>query len=636
MGNGNQTTRADQPIALLEKTSSDAAATHAPQAVRVAIVGIPNTGKSLLFQRLAGQFSVSANYPYTTTKLDEARTRLGRRSVTLIDTPGITGLELSSEDEAPTRALLREDPPDALILCMDAGNLIRSLALAAQLADLEIPSVVCLNMTDEALGRGILVDPEALELELGLPVFPTCATDGRGVSQLAAGLVGAARPTQVAYPDQLGDKLHELTPALPRAHRVERILAAKHQDLQPGQSLRHMVIEAHHHWAQDVARRVAHQSGLEPPRSVWQAVESVALHPVGSWVFLALALVVVYLLVAKVGVGILADGLERLVVAPATAQIAAWTGPGLWHEVLVGDFGLLSLGLFNAVCTVLPILFVFYLLYGFLEEIGYFPLLSVQFDRLLRLIGLTGRAVLPITLGFGCNTVATLATRSLPTGRQRFIASFMIALGIPCAVQLGVMVAILSATPVVAVLGLLGIVLLLQGLTGSTLARVLPNQGQGEFLVELPPLRRPRWRAIFVKTYTRLKEFFLEACPMFILSAGVLLTLEMTGLLARLRALLAPVVEQGFGLPARYADVLLMTLARREVGAVMLKEMVDRGELDLQQIFVGLLVMTLFVPCMSNTLVMGRVIGWLRTLLVFVLVTLIAIVAGVVTNQLWT
>ena len=122
---------------------------------------------------------------------------------------------------------------------------------------------------------------------------------------------------------------------------------------------------------------------------------------------------------------------------------------------------------------------------------------------------------------------------------------------------------------------------------------------------------------------------------MFVASAAVLLVLQLSGLLERIRDLLAPVVVHGLGLPRESADILLMTLARREVGAVMMKGMVDTGQLSLRQIFIGLLVMTLFVPCMSNTLILGRVVGWRRTAAIFVMVTVIALGTGMIVHRLW-
>ncbi len=614
---------------------------------QVAVVGVPNSGKSLVFARLSGRFATTSNYPHTTTELQRERATLGGEQVTLIDTPGITGLEFCSEDELPTRNLLHGSSHPAIVIqVIDATSLYRSLILTAQLADLELPLLVCLNMADEARRRGLRIDVGRLGELLGLPVVEVSAIDGRGVAATIGERLPEARAARrVAYPAPIEAKLAELQTSggvASRAERVREVVESAREgvaEFEPGQSIWHMLLEAHHHWAQEVAGQVVQRpregDPARPGRGPREILADLALHPVGGWAFLILTTVVVYQLVARVGVGILADGLESWVVAPTVAWIGNATGPGLLQDVLVGEFGLLSLGLFNAVCTVLPILSVFYLVFGLLEDIGYFPLLSVQFDRLLRFMGLTGRAVLPITLGFGCNSVATMAAGGLDQGRQRLIACFLIALGIPCAVQLGVMVAILSTVPVGVLAGLLGIVLLLQVTSGTILARVMRPGEHEEFLVELPPLRAPSLRNVLAKTYHRLLAFFREACPMFIASAAVLLALDLSGLLAGIRAAFAPVVVTALGLPARCADVLLMTVARREVGAVMMKDLVDQGTLDLRQTFVGLLVMTLFVPCMSNTLIMGRVLGWRASALIFVAVTLIALITGTVANALW-
>jgi len=254
----------------------------------------------------------------------------------------------------------------------------------------------------------------------------------------------------------------------------------------------------------------------------------------------------------------------------------------------------------------------------------------------MRLVGLTGKAMLPVTLGFGCNAVATLATRTLESRRQRFIACFLVALGVPCAVQMGAMVAILSSVPVGAIGGLFVVVTALIVASGALLARVLPRSEHGEFIMELPPLRSPRWSSILAKTWHRLAEFLTETLPLFVAGAGLLLVLHFTGLLGHLRAIMAPVVVRGLRLPVECADMLLMTLARREVGAIMMKQMVDAGTLSLRQIFVGLLVMILFVPCVSNTVVLGRVVGWRSTVAILVLVAAIDLGVGVLVSALWT
>ena len=597
---------------------------------RVALIGVPNCGKSLIFNRLTGRFSTSANYPYTTVDIEEAQVTIHGQGFTLYDTPGITGLELTSEDEAKTRELLRDTAPDVIVQCLDAGNVVRSLILTAQLAELQIPTVICVNMVDEASNRGLVVDYRALSDQTGVPVVPVCALDGRGIEELTRSVQQARVPLAVRRTGQ------------PAGHGAASGMAcACHGSAFPAgegkpncQVHRQMALKSHHLWAQRVADLVVGRIDRKPRHTVWKALANAAVHPIGAWAFLLLTIVVVYLLVVEVGAKFLCSQVDRLVV-PIVALISSWTGSGFLQDLLVGPFGLLTLGLFNALGTALPILAVFYLPFSLLEEIGYFPRLSLQFDRLLRVVGLNGKAVLPMTLGFGCSSMACLSIRRLETGRERFIAAFLISLGIPCAAQLGVVLAILAMLPLAATVGVCGVVLVLELVAGSVLRRLIPEKGRSEFLVELPPIRRPVWGNVLLRTYRRIAEFVTEAVPLFMASAAALFVLHTVGLLDRLRDLLAPVVVTGLGLPRDYADVLMVTLARREMGAVMLKSMAGSHRLGIKELFIALLVVVLFVPCLTTGMVLGRVLGWRRAALVFASVTVIALAAGMAVHLLW-
>ena len=601
----------------------------AGSAARVAIIGVPNCGKSLIFNRLTGRFSTTANYPYTTVEVEEAELVINGQAVALFDTPGITGLELESEDEAMTRDLLRDRPPDVIIQCADAGNLVRSLILTAQLAELEIPTVLCLNMLDEATGRGLFFDYHALSEHLGVPVVPVCALDGRGIKELAKKIQHARVPRPVRRTG-----LDARAPVTGCAGCSAAILADEPKDQRACRASWRTALKSHHLWAQEIADLVVKQGGLEPRHPFWTGLANAAVHPIGAWALLLLTLAIIYFMVVEVGAKFLCGQTNRAI-APLVALISSWAGHGFVGDVLVGPFGLLTLGLFNAIGTVLPILATFYLPFCVLEEIGYFPRLTVQFDRLLRVVGLNGKAVLPMTLGFGCSSVACMSIRRLETTKERFIAAFLISLGIPCAAQLGVVMAILAVLPLPAIVGAGLAVLALQVAAGALLGRVIPEKQRSHFLVELPPLRPPHWGSVLWRTYQRIAEFVIEAVPLFLASAATLFILHSVGLLDRLRSLLAPVVVRGLGLPRDYADVLLVTLARREMGAVMLKDMADSHRLNVQQLFVALLVIVLFVPCMTTGMILGRVLGWSRAALVFSAVTAIAIGAGAVVHLLW-
>jgi ferrous iron transport protein B len=600
--------------------------------MRIAIVGAPDSGKSTLHARLSGRASAGEPTPGV-PNVAEATIALEGRPVVLIDTPGICGLECCGEDELPTRELLCREPPDVIVQCLDATSLVRSLVLTDELAELAIPMVLCVNLFDEAIEQGTLVDAEALAKALGVPVIATCARDGRGVAGILPALPLARRPRTVSLPSPAAGapcRGHG-----PRGAACAEHLASTHPGLRPGRSARRIIEEERRHWALELARTVTRQTGLAPKPLVRDALARWALHPIGAWGFLLTTLVVAYLLVAKVGVGILAAGMERFIAQPITERLGAYLGAGPWRDVLIGPYGLITAGVFNAVCTVLPILLVFYFVYSFLEEANYFPYLSVQFDRLLRTIGLTGKAVLPFTLGFGCNSAATVATSRLESGSQRLIACLLIALGVPCAVQLGVIIAILSTLPLAALLIYVGIILVVQVVVGRALALLLPRGEQGELLLEIPRLRLPQPGQLLRRTVQRVRQFLVEAVPMFLLAAGIMVSLERLGLLERIRRLLAPFVASGLGLPESYADMLLPMLARREVGAVMLKNFVDAGTLDHRQVVVALTVMTLFVPCVNNALLLGRVLGWLRATAIFAGVLVIGFGVGMAVNWAW-
>jgi ferrous iron transport protein B len=298
------------------------------------------------------------------------------------------------------------------------------------------------------------------------------------------------------------------------------------------------------------------------------------------------------------------------------------------HEMIVGNFGILTMGVINAIVTVVPILVVFFLIINFLEDVGYLPNLSVLATRAFAPFGLTGKAVLPIILGTGCNTMATLTSRMMETREERIIVSFLIALGVPCAVQLGVMLAIFATAPFSTLLIVMGSVLATAILCGIALNRFMPARTASTFILELPALHWPDWRNIVQKTYYRIKSFLLEALPMFVFAAALMFALEKSGLLLLIKKWLHPVITGFLSMPDKVTEVFILVLSRREVGAVYFKDMVDKGELDAYQIVTGLVVMTLFIPCISNTMVMIKELGTRWAVSINLAIIAIAILVG--------
>jgi ferrous iron transport protein B len=238
-----------------------------------------------------------------------------------------------------------------------------------------------------------------------------------------------------------------------------------------------------------------------------------------------------------------------------------------------------------------------------LEDSGYFPRLALLVDRGFKRIGLSGRAVIPMVLGFACDTMATMVTRTLETRRERVLATMLLALAIPCSAQLGVILAVLSGAPAaLAVWGLsLLAVFVLVGLLG---ARLIPGE-TASFHMELPPLRWPRPGNVAVKTLTRMHWYFREVLPLFLLVSVLLWIGELTGAFPLVTAALMPLVH-ALGLPDDAATIFVFGFFRRDYGAAGLFDLHAQGALSVRQLTVAAVTLTLFIPCVAQFLMMLR------------------------------
>jgi ferrous iron transport protein B len=273
----------------------------------------------------------------------------------------------------------------------------------------------------------------------------------------------------------------------------------------------------------------------------------------------------------------------------------------------------------------------FFLFFSVLEDSGYFPRLALLVDRAFKRIGLSGRAVIPMVLGFACDTMATMVTRTLETRRERILATLLLALAIPCSAQLGVIIAVLAPYP--AALGVWALSLLaVFFLVGLISARLLPGE-PASFHMELPPLRLPRPGNVLMKTYTRVHWYFREVLPLFLLASVLIWAGAWTGTLAVVVAGLEPVVAL-LGLPAETAEIFLFGFFRRDYGAAGLFDLGQTGALGTRQLTVAAVTLTLFVPCVAQFLMMLRERGVKTALGMVAFITPFAFAAGWLINLL--
>ena len=345
-----------------------------------------------------------------------------------------------------------------------------------------------------------------------------------------------------------------------------------------------------------------------------------------------------YQIVGVLGAGTLVDFIEGTIfgewVLPWITDLVVSLIPlKIIQDFFVGEYGVITLGFTYTFALILPIVGTFFIVFSIIEDSGYLPRLAMLIDRVFKTIGLSGRAVIPIVLGFGCDTMATIVTRTQETKRERVITTFLLALAIPCSAQLGVIFAILSGNWL-ALLIWVGVMALVFLLTGYLAAKVIPGE-KASFYMELPPLRLPKLSNVLVKTYTRLQWYFFEVFPIFIVASILLWAGELTGVLALVSRGLEPLVEF-IGLPPETAVVFLYGFFRRDFGAAGLYDLQSSGIIFGIPLVVAAVTLTLFIPCVAQFSVMLKERGIKTALAIALFIFPFAFLVGFILNLVLT
>ncbi|MFV5213984.1 ferrous iron transport protein B [Azonexus caeni] len=605
----------------------------------VLLVGHPNVGKSVLFHRLTGAYVNVSNYPGTTVEVTRAAARFDSQAQ-LLDTPGVLALPSRSDDERATVRALLEEPCRCLVQVGDAKNLRRTLTLTALLAELGLPMVLALNMHDEATARGVTVDVEALAEELAIPVLATVATGGEGIGELTGNIARAAPADPLLHYDPaLEAEIAAVAAAIAECAPHPRIAArglailflgdddevdrwlrenagAEYVRLEGLRQAAHAsadgdlptLLSRERTVAADALAEMVTRRAVKSSPLLSQRVGQAVVHPLWGIPILLGVLFAVYQFVGVFGattlVGLFEETLFEGILNPAFARLVEQAFGGTWvSDLLVGQYGLWTMGMTYALALILPIVTTFFIAFGVLEDSGYLPRLTVIANRLFATIGLNGRAVLPMVLGLGCVTMATLTTRILHSPRERMITIFLLALAIPCSAQLGVVLGMLGGFSFVAVLiwalALVGVLLL----SGFLAARLIPGR-RIPLVTELPPMRLPIAGNVLKKTGGRLKWYLIEVIPLFLIGTFLMFTLDRFGILPAIVEAGEPLVTGWLGLPKEASAAFVMGFLRRDFGATGLFVMAD--QLSPIQAIVGMITITLFIPCFASLLMMVK------------------------------
>ncbi|MHB0868044.1 MAG: ferrous iron transport protein B [Chloroflexota bacterium] len=595
---------------------------------RVVLVGNPNTGKSVFFNALTGLYVDVSNFPGTT--VDVAQGRWGDNLI--VDTPGIYGVASFNDEERVARDIIVE--ADLVVNVVDAVHLERDLFLTQQMIDMGLPLVVALNMMDEAEAQGLRIDLRQLEESLGVPVVPTVAVEGRGMEELKAAIPHARKGRIDA---DLQAKLHfwyrapEPKPQLLLAAEGDGEIAARF-GLQPMEAREEIYLHRRQRVNDLISRVVADsrdEGGFAEKLGHWM-VQPLTGIPILAGV-LALLYYLIGDLIAQQVVGFTEDTVMAGIYEPFVRGLLEGVLPSEspLSLLLVGEFGLLTMTVTYLLGLLLPLVVGFYLALAVMEDSGYLPRLATLVDRALVALGLNGRAIVPMILGLGCVTMATMTTRILGSQRERRIAVALLGLTIPCSAQLAVITAMLAGLGpgFVALYGAIIVGILV--MVGTLLNRLMPGKSTG-LLIDLPPLRVPRLGNVLRKTLSKVQMFLSDAGPLFAVGSLLLSGLQISGGLRGIQDVLVPLTVGWLQLPKEAATAFVMGFVRRDFGAAGLLEM----DLTALQTVVALVTITLFVPCIASVMMLFKERGWREAAVVWSGCLVTAFAVGGVLSQI--
>jgi ferrous iron transport protein B len=596
--------------------------------VRVALVGNPNVGKSLFFNFLSGIYVDVSNYPGTTIEFTKGH--FGEFDI--FDTPGVYGISSFSDEERVTREIVLQ--ADIILNIVDAAHLERDLFLTQQLVDMGKKVSVFLNCMDEVEKLGLEIDTELLSKYLGVPVFKSSATTRAGFDQIES----AIRQARRGNPDPgLHQKLHAALSTT--GSEAEALLILEGDQVV---AERHGVEVDNEREAIYIDRRnrvnLIINSVLSDKNARTRLGTLIGRWAINMWTGIPMVGAALYLIYLFVGKLVAQDLVkftevelgqklwEPWVRGVITQYIPADSSVG---TLLVGEFGVATMTITYLLFLLLPLVIAFYLALAVMEDSGYLPRLATLVDRSLNAIGLNGSAVIPLILGFGCVTMATITTRLLGNDREKKIAASILQFAIPCSAQIAVVAALLAGAGFGAVLTYSMTIFFVFVVIGTVLHRILPG-ATTPLLIDLPPMRLPRPDNIIRKTAYRAYYFMKEATPWFFAGALGVGLLQITGLLVIWQNSLAPLTTRWLQLPREAATAFVMGMVRRDFGAAGLYQLA----LTPRQIVVALVTITLFTPCIASLMIMFKERGTKEALAVWMGTWLVAFAVGGLLSQI--
>jgi len=607
-----------------------------PGLKKIVLVGNPNVGKSAIFNCLTGSYAVVSNYPGTTVEVYRGKAKIDNAEYEIIDTPGMYALTSITEEEKVARNILLEEKPDIVIHVIDAKNIERMLGFTLQLIEADQPLLLVLNMIDELEMSDKKINTDVLLRELHIPVVRTIGTSGKGIKELKKAIKDYKKKNagfiQIKY-DNLENAVSQISSKIDTDlnfsnRSISTLILMEDEEIinktvksgdsrkkidetvkniksKQNKPLNYIITLKRMEAVKNILKNVI-EPNIGKKISIRNFLSKITMHPVyGVPILLFILYFGLYKFVGEFGAGTMVGFLENIVfdkyINPFFIKIfeviIPWT---LLRSLFTGEYGIFTLGLRYSFGIILPIVTVFFFMFAIIEDSGYLPRLAMLVDNLFKKIGLSGRAIIPMVLGLGCDTMATMVTRTLPTQRERIIATILLSLAIPCSAQLGVIIAIFEGKNSAFLIWALvmGLVFLLIGYLTS---KLFPGD-KPVFYMEIPPLRFPKISNVIVKTISRVNWYLKEILPIFLIASALIWLGQITKLFDLLIYILKFPMKW-LGLPDEAARIFLFGFFRRDYGAAGLYDLKKAGLIDTTQIVVASIALTLFLPCVAQFLI---------------------------------
>ncbi|NLM76077.1 MAG: ferrous iron transporter B [Clostridiaceae bacterium] len=532
-------------------------------------MGNPNVGKSVFFSNMTGIHVVSSNFAGTTVTYTEGTVNIGDKTYTLIDVPGTYSLEATSEAEEVAIRFLNSNPV-AVICVLDATNLERNIKLGLEIQKYNVPVVYALNLLDVAKRHGTEINVGLLSRELGAPVVPTVAVKGEGIEELKQELQNVLNRTQFTCSNC------SACPSCQSCSRNELDIWSR---------------------AKYIASRV--RKNVDGNLSFLDRLGKSMLKP---WPGIPIALLIIIL-----SLGVIVGGgkaLRAVLLLPLVNNVlvplfkslfSAIVPEGVLLNILIGEYGIFVIGFEWIIALIFPYVFLFYVVFSFLEDSGVLPRLSVLFDNIMRKMGIQGGSMITILMGYGCAVPAIIGSRTATTRKERLIISAVVCFAVPCISQTGALISLFANfSPVLLVLMLL-LSLVIMITVSTVLSRILKGKVD-PMVIEIPNLLMPNAKAYGKKLMLRMKHFLVEAEAPMLLSVVIAALLKESGLLNYIAVYLEPIVSGWLGLPKDAVIALILGIVRREMAVAPLLAIEGLTAL---QAFVGGTVALLYLPCLS-------------------------------------